>query len=123
MLPKDRDDEFPATRRKRDNPDAPVFRALNTAHESFAVESVNRFRCGRSAGRKLANAGPEAGGDDLKPDVLITENWYFNQGGEMDWNFTAEPSPAVNNRSIHQAMGKAFGGGTSINGMVWAPHR
>jgi choline dehydrogenase len=62
----------------------------------------------------------EAGGDDLKPNVLITENWYFNQGGEMDWNFTAEPSPAVNNRSIHQAMGKALGGGTSINGMVWA---
>src|SRR5712692_3578366 len=38
----------------------------------------------------------------------------------MDWNFTAEPSPVVNNRSIHQAMGKALGGGTSINGMVWA---
>jgi choline dehydrogenase len=62
----------------------------------------------------------EAGGDDLKPNVLITENWYLNQGGEMDWNFTAEPSPAVNNRSLHQAMGKALGGGTSINGMVWA---
>jgi choline dehydrogenase-like flavoprotein len=56
----------------------------------------------------------EAGGDDLKPNVLITENWYFNQGGEMDWNFTAEPSPAVNNRSLHQAMGKALGGGTRI---------
>jgi choline dehydrogenase len=54
----------------------------------------------------------EAGGDDLKPNVLITENWYFNQGGEMDWNFTAEPSAAVNNRSLHQAMGKALGGGT-----------
>jgi choline dehydrogenase len=56
----------------------------------------------------------------LKPNVLITENWYFNQGGEMDWNFRAEPTPAVNNRSPHQAMGKALGGGTSINGMVWA---
>jgi choline dehydrogenase len=62
----------------------------------------------------------EAGGEDLKPNVLITENWYFNQGGPMDWNFMAEPSAAVNNRSIHQAMGKAIGGGTSINGMVWA---
>jgi choline dehydrogenase len=62
----------------------------------------------------------EAGGEDLKPNVLITENWYFNQGGDMDWSFSAEPSPAVNNRSLHQAMGKALGGGTSINGMVWA---
>src|SRR5438105_766920 len=42
----------------------------------------------------------EAGGEDLNPNVLITENWYFNQGGPMDWNFMAEPSPAVNNRSI-----------------------
>jgi hypothetical protein len=36
----------------------------------------------------------------------------------MDWNFTTEPSPAVNNRSLHQAMGKALGGSTSINGGV-----
>ena len=62
----------------------------------------------------------EAGGDDLKPGILITETWFFNQGGEFDWNFGAEPSPSVNNRSIAQAMGKAIGGGTSINGMVWA---
>jgi NAD(P)-dependent dehydrogenase (short-subunit alcohol dehydrogenase family) len=39
----------------------------------------------------------EAGGEDLKPNVLITDNWYFNQGGQMDWNFMAEPNPAVNN--------------------------
>jgi choline dehydrogenase len=62
----------------------------------------------------------EAGEMDLKPNVLITENWYFNIGGPMDWSFAAEPGTAVNNRSLHQAMGKALGGGTSINGMVWA---
>jgi choline dehydrogenase len=62
----------------------------------------------------------EAGGEDLKPGILITETWFFNQGGEFDWNFVAERSPNVNNRSIVQAMGKAIGGGTSINGMVWA---
>ena len=62
----------------------------------------------------------EAGGGDLKPGILITETWFFNQGGEFDWNFGAERSPSVNNRSITQAMGKALGGGTSINAMVWA---
>jgi choline dehydrogenase len=62
----------------------------------------------------------EAGGEDLKPGILITETWFFNQGGKFDWNFGAERSPSVNNRSIAQAMGKAIGGGTSINGMVWA---
>jgi choline dehydrogenase len=62
----------------------------------------------------------EAGGGDLKPGILIPETWFFNQGGEFDWQFGAERSPSVNNRSIAQAMGKAIGGGTSINGMVWA---
>jgi choline dehydrogenase len=62
----------------------------------------------------------EAGGEDLKPGILITETWFLNQGGEFDWGFVAERSPSVNNRSIAQAMGKAIGGGTSINGMVWA---
>jgi choline dehydrogenase len=45
----------------------------------------------------------EAGGEDLKPGILITETWFFNQGGEFDWNFAAERSPSVNNRSIAQA--------------------
>ena len=62
----------------------------------------------------------EAGSEDLKPGILIPETWFFNQGGEFDWNFGAERSPGVNNRSIAQAMGKAVGGGTSINAMVWA---
>jgi choline dehydrogenase len=62
----------------------------------------------------------EAGGADLKPGILITETWFFNQGSELDWSFGAERSPSVNNRSIAQAAGKALGGGTSINGMVWA---
>jgi choline dehydrogenase len=62
----------------------------------------------------------EAGGEDLKPGILITETWFFNQGTNLDWNFAAERGPSVNNRSIAQAAGKALGGGTSINGMVWA---
>src|SRR5262245_27162741 len=62
----------------------------------------------------------EAGGDDLKPNVLVTEGWFMNIGGEMDWSFAAEPTASVNGRSIHQAMGKGLGGGTSINGLVWA---
>jgi len=62
----------------------------------------------------------EAGGEDLKPSILMTETWFFNQGTDVDWGFQAEPSKSVNNRSIKQAMGRVFGGGTSINGMVWA---
>jgi choline dehydrogenase len=62
----------------------------------------------------------EAGGNDLHASILVTETWFYNQGGEFDWAFSAEPDAHVNQRSIAQAMGKALGGGTSINGMVWA---
>jgi choline dehydrogenase len=62
----------------------------------------------------------EAGGSDLAPGILIPETWFFNQTGPFDWNFSGEPSPSVNNRSIVQAAGRALGGSTSINGMVWA---
>jgi len=46
------------------------------------------------------------GGEDMKPGILITETWFFNQGGEFDWSFAAESSPSVNNRSITQAHGQ-----------------
>jgi len=48
----------------------------------------------------------EAGGENLKPGILITETWFFNQGTDVDWNFAAESSANVNNRSIAQAAGK-----------------
>ena len=62
----------------------------------------------------------EAGGDDLTQSILTTETWFLNQGTPVDWQFAAQPSASVNGRSIAQAMGKALGGSTSINGMVWA---
>lgn len=62
----------------------------------------------------------EAGGDDLTASILTPETWFFNQGTAADWQFAAQPAPSVNGRSIAQAGGKALGGSTSINGMVWA---
>ncbi len=37
-----------------------------------------------------------------------------------DWNYAAEPSPAVNGRSLILPMGKVVGGGSSVNVMIWA---
>jgi choline dehydrogenase len=63
----------------------------------------------------------EAGAStDLQPWVLATEAWFMNIGGALDWSFSAVPGAGVNNRRLHQAAGRLLGGGTSINGMVWA---
>src|SRR5260221_13995435 len=51
----------------------------------------------------------EAGGEDLKPGILITETWFFNQGGEFDWDFAAERSPSVTNRSIARPWARPSG--------------
>ncbi|BAL73906.1 GMC family oxidoreductase [Bradyrhizobium cosmicum] len=62
----------------------------------------------------------EAGGTDDSPSILAPLQWYMNVGSERDWGYMTEPSPALNGRSIAMPMGKALGGGSSINAMVWA---
>jgi choline dehydrogenase-like flavoprotein len=41
-------------------------------------------------------------------------------GSERDWSFQAQPNTGLNGRSVHLAMGRVLGGGSSINVMVWA---
>src|SRR6202165_1198868 len=62
----------------------------------------------------------EAGGCDDVPEVMRAEQWPANLGSERDWNFTTQPNPHVNGRSIPFNMGKVLGGGSSINVMAWS---
>jgi choline dehydrogenase len=62
----------------------------------------------------------EAGGADDIPEVMEANQWPMNLGSERDWSFQAQPNTDLNGRSIHLAMGKVLGGGSSINVMVWA---
>jgi choline dehydrogenase len=62
----------------------------------------------------------EAGGDERVPDVEDSTVWMRNIGSERDWRFRAEPHPALNGRSPPLPMGKGLGGGSSVNGLVWA---
>ncbi len=98
----------------------------NALSEAFDYVIVGSGASGSViASRLAANPGArilvlEAGETDLVKSILETEIWFLNQGTQVDWAFQAEPSASVNGRSIAQAMGKAVGGSTSINGMVWA---
>src|SRR5215467_5821173 len=62
----------------------------------------------------------EAGGDDDVPTVNDAGQWVTNIGSERYWHFQAEPNPYLSGRAIPMGMGKALGGGSSINAMIWA---
>ncbi|MBJ3774579.1 GMC family oxidoreductase [Acuticoccus mangrovi] len=62
----------------------------------------------------------EAGGSDRVPTVIDSTLWMQNIGSERDWGYHAEPSPTLNGRTPPLPMGKVLGGGSSINGSVWA---
>jgi choline dehydrogenase len=62
----------------------------------------------------------EAGGTD---DLDITNDpnlWPMTLGGELDWGFNAEANPRLNNRVVRYSMGKALGGGSTINVSTWS---
>jgi choline dehydrogenase len=62
----------------------------------------------------------EAGGTDQVDAIQIPAMWPTNIRSERDWGHSADPSPNVNGRSLILPMGKAVGGGSSINATVWA---
>lgn len=62
----------------------------------------------------------EAGGEDDVPNVTEPQMWPTNLGSERDWAFTTRAADGLGGRSLHWAMGKVLGGGSSINAMVWA---
>lgn len=62
----------------------------------------------------------EAGGSDRVPSAIDSTQWMWNIGSEREWGFKAQPSPTVNGRTPILPMGKLLGGGSSINGSVWA---
>ncbi len=62
----------------------------------------------------------EAGGGDDVPSIMEAAQWPANLGSERDWQFKADPNPWLNDRALALGMGKALGGGSSVNAMVWA---
>jgi choline dehydrogenase-like flavoprotein len=63
----------------------------------------------------------EAGGsDEGVKSISNPPQWVENIGSQYDWNYSYEPSPRVDHRSLHLALGKVLGGGGSINALAWA---
>jgi choline dehydrogenase len=62
----------------------------------------------------------EAGTDERVAAVRDATAWMSNIGSKRDWQFEAEPSATLLGRRAPLPMGKVLGGGSSINGLVWA---
>ncbi len=62
----------------------------------------------------------EAGGSDRVPEVIDSTQWMWNIGTSRDWGYSCAPSGTVNGRTPLSPMGKVLGGGSSVNGSVWA---
>jgi choline dehydrogenase len=62
----------------------------------------------------------EAGGTDDAPSITNPSVWFTNIGAPTDWQYTSEPVPTLNGRTIAMPMGRAIGGGSSINAMIFA---
>jgi choline dehydrogenase len=62
----------------------------------------------------------EAGGDERVPEVTDSRLWMQNIGSERDWQFRSEPCAGLNQRTPPLPMGKVLGGGSSVNGLIWA---
>ena len=62
----------------------------------------------------------EAGADERIDAVRNATAWMSNIGSSRDWQFEAQASPALGGRRAPLPMGKVLGGGSSINGLIWA---
>ncbi len=62
----------------------------------------------------------EAGGDERVDAVRNARQWMSNIGSARDWRFEGEPSPALLGRRPALPTGKVLGGGSSVNGLIWA---
>ena len=61
----------------------------------------------------------EAGGKDRHPNIKIPAAFPNQFHTDLDWDYCTEPEPAVDNRSLFIPRGKALGGSSSMNAMIF----
>jgi choline dehydrogenase len=65
----------------------------------------------------------EAGGSDRHPNVMIPAAFAKQFKTRLDWAFESEPEPGCDNRSLFVPRGKALGGSSSMNAMLYVRGR
>jgi choline dehydrogenase len=65
----------------------------------------------------------EAGGRDRSPKIKIPAAFPEQFHTKLDWDFATEPEPHVDGRSLYVPRGKALGGSSSMNAMLYVRGR
>jgi choline dehydrogenase len=65
----------------------------------------------------------EAGGKSKHPNVMIPAAFAKQFKTKLDWDYTTEPEPGCDNRSIYVPRGKGLGGSSSMNAMLYVRGR
>jgi choline dehydrogenase len=65
----------------------------------------------------------EAGGRDRSPKIRIPAAFPEQFHTKLDWDFATEPEPHVDERSLYIPRGKALGGSSSMNAMLYVRGR
>ena len=61
----------------------------------------------------------EAGGPDVNPLIAQIGQWTSLSGSDVDWNYSIEPEPALDGRSIKWPRGKTYGGSSAIGAAAY----
>jgi choline dehydrogenase len=65
----------------------------------------------------------EAGGKDRSPNIKIPAAFPNQFHTKLDWEYATEPEPHVDNRRLFIPRGKALGGSSSMNAMLYVRGR
>ena len=61
----------------------------------------------------------EAGGPDTDPALAMPSRWVSMLGSQYDWNYSTQPDPGLDGRSVRWPRGKVYGGSSAINAMAY----
>src|SRR3954466_13530701 len=65
----------------------------------------------------------EAGGRAIHPNVAIPAAFAKQFKTKLDWDYSTEPEPGCDNRSLYIPRGKGLGGSSSMNAMLYVRGR
>lgn len=100
--------------------------ALTPIHESFDYIVVGAGSAGCVLANRLTASGRhrvlllEAGGQDRNIWIHIPLGYgKLFSNAKVNWLYSTEPEPDLNNRRLIQPRGKVLGGSSSINGLLY----